>query len=158
MEWQTVCEDPLLRDLPYKIELNEYGAMVMSPASNKHGLIQIALAIMISKIITSGKLIAECSISTKKGIKVPDLIWASDEFMQENGTSTPYLMAPEICIEIFSPSNSRDEMMEKKDLYFMKGAREFWLCSEDGNIEIHDYKGRRKISAIWPDCPLQVIP
>jgi hypothetical protein len=35
MEWIEVLADPVLRDLPYKIELNEYGKIVMSPASNQ---------------------------------------------------------------------------------------------------------------------------
>ena len=37
MNWQEVCEDRSLQDLPFKIELNEYGQIVMSPASNEQG-------------------------------------------------------------------------------------------------------------------------
>jgi len=35
MQWQDVINDKSLQDLPYKIELNEHGNIVMSPASNK---------------------------------------------------------------------------------------------------------------------------
>ena len=31
MNWQEVCADPHLRDLPYKIELNERGQILMTP-------------------------------------------------------------------------------------------------------------------------------
>lgn len=34
MKWQEVCEDKALQDLPYKIELNRWGQIVMSPAKN----------------------------------------------------------------------------------------------------------------------------
>jgi len=34
MNWQQVCENPTLKDLPFKIELNTFGQIIMSPASN----------------------------------------------------------------------------------------------------------------------------
>ena len=37
MKWDEVCKYPLLQDLPYKVELNEWGNIVMSPASNRQG-------------------------------------------------------------------------------------------------------------------------
>ena len=37
MKWDEVCKDTLLQDLPYKVELNEWGNIVLSPASNRHG-------------------------------------------------------------------------------------------------------------------------
>lgn len=33
MEWSKVCEDKILQNLPYKIELSEWGNIVMSPVS-----------------------------------------------------------------------------------------------------------------------------
>jgi hypothetical protein len=44
MEWLDVVENPLLRDLPFKIALNKFGKLLMSPASNDHGRIQSRLA------------------------------------------------------------------------------------------------------------------
>lgn len=38
MKWSEVINDKTLQDLPYKIELNEWGHIVMSPVSNLHGL------------------------------------------------------------------------------------------------------------------------
>ncbi len=72
MDWQSVCADPALRDLPYKIELNEYGNIVMSPASNRHGMIQMALGIRISGMTGSGKIIAECAVRTDRRVSGPD--------------------------------------------------------------------------------------
>ncbi|OKH17440.1 hypothetical protein NIES208_09500 [[Limnothrix rosea] IAM M-220] len=31
MEWQDICDDKLLQDLSYKVELNQWGQIVMSP-------------------------------------------------------------------------------------------------------------------------------
>ena len=44
MNWQEVCADPHLRDLPYKIELNERGQILMTPVRLYHSaLIRIVL-------------------------------------------------------------------------------------------------------------------
>ncbi len=40
MKWDEGCKDTLLQDLPYKIELNEWGNIVLSPAANRHGNLQ----------------------------------------------------------------------------------------------------------------------
>ena len=34
MEWNQVLEHPSLQNIPFKIELNEWGKVVMTPASN----------------------------------------------------------------------------------------------------------------------------
>ena len=39
MEWTDVLENPLLKNLPFKIELNKFGNLIMSPSSNNHGRI-----------------------------------------------------------------------------------------------------------------------
>ena len=41
---------------------------------------------------------------------------------QASGDKSCLLQAPEICIEVLSPGNSRAEMTEKKALYFAAGA------------------------------------
>lgn len=44
-------------------------------------------------------------------------------------------VAPEICVEILSPRNRREEMRQKMALYYQAGAEEVWLCDEDGRME-----------------------
>ncbi len=39
MNWQEVCENPNLQNIPFKIELNEYGQVVMSPMKVIHSLL-----------------------------------------------------------------------------------------------------------------------
>ncbi len=142
MNWEEVCSEPALQDLPYKIELNEWGQIVMTPASNKHGFFQSEIVKNLAVLALAGKTISECSIDTCKGTKVSDVVWFSDEFYRAHGLETPYSGAPEICIEIISPSNSTEEMEEKRELYFEKGAKEFWICDEDGNIVFYNTDGK----------------
>jgi len=142
MEWAEVIENPFLKDLPFKIELNEWGKILMSPASNSHGMKQFDIGTMINRSKRSGQVIIECSIQTPKGTKVADVAWASDAFIAKHGDVTPYEVAPEICVEVTSPSNSMGEMQEKIELYLHQGATEVWLCDLQGNISYYDKSGQ----------------
>ena len=131
--WEEVLKDPLLRDLPYKIELNAWGKLEMSPASNRHGRLQAVLALELGRQL-QGMVLTECSILTRIGLRVPDVAWASPEFMKAFGEITPYTRAPEICVEILSTSNVEAEIIEKTGAYLAAGADEVWLVSEDGTL------------------------
>lgn len=132
--WGELCRDPSLEDLPYKIELNAWGKIEMSPASNRHGRLQGDLAYELRRQLEGGSVITGCSILTRIGIRVPDVAWASSSFMANLGEITPYTRAPEICAEIVSPSNVEAEIKEKTDAYLAAGAVEVWIVAEDGTI------------------------
>ena len=134
MEWSSVINSPYLKDLPFKIELNKWGKILMSPASNHHGILQSEAVFYLRNKLSRGRVIVECSVDTSDGVKVADVAWASNAFMDRNGESTPYQEAPEICIEIVSPSNSEEEMKQKIELYLARGAVEVWLCQMDGTV------------------------
>ena len=67
--------------------------------------------------------------------------------------TTPYAKAPEICVEILSPSNSEAEMKEKRALYFEAGAVEVWECDQDGVMTFYLESGVMEQSGIAPDFP-----
>jgi len=67
MEWAEVIGNPLLQNLPFKIELNQFGKILMSPASNQHGRIQGRMAANLINTSPSGEVITECSIQTPGG-------------------------------------------------------------------------------------------
>lgn len=141
MEWIDVIENPLLKNLPFKIELNKWGKILMSPASNNHGRLQYEVGARIDKFKRSGKIIMECSIQTSDGVKVADVAWASDAFIRQYGYNTPYNKAPEICVEITSPSNSKGEIEEKIQLYLAKGAKEVWIVDDCGQASYFSHEG-----------------
>ncbi len=142
MEWQQVIDNPFLQDLPFKIELNKWGKILMSPANNNHGNLQYKVGHRIHSTKRSGEIIIECSIKTPEGVKVADVAWASDEFIAEHGFDTPYNVAPDICVEVVSPSNSKGEMQEKIRLYLNQGAKEVWICNQDGGISYFSKAGQ----------------
>lgn len=128
----------------------------MSPTGNEHGIYQAKIIALMSQLMDKGTLIAECSIQTSEGVKVADVAWATDEFMRNNQGNNPYAEAPEICVEILPPSNSELEMGEKKELYFARGAKEFWVCDKDGNIKFYKNTGLLEKSHIIEAFPGKV--
>lgn len=148
VKWQEVMNNPFFRDIPYKVELNRFGQILMSPASNRHGILQNKVAREIERKKKSGIIIIECSILTSEGVRVADVAWASDEFIVVFGEITPYPKSPEICVEIKSPANSKAEMEEKTRLYLEKGALEVWIVDEHGKVNFFSHTGKIKKSKI----------
>lgn len=137
MQWQEVCAHPDLQNLPFKLELNEYGQIVMSPAKVYHSILQGEIAALLKSFRAEGKVLTECAIYTHKGTKVADVAWASPTVLQRIKTEIECSIAPEVCIEILSTANTHREMEDKISLYFSRGAKEVWLCDSDGNLTFH---------------------
>lgn len=156
MNWSDVLADPSLQDLPYKIETNAYGQIVMSPASNSHGDLQGAILSLLNKHLPGGRAMVECSIQTEIGVKVPDVAWRSRAFLDAHHGEDPYSHAPEICVEVLSPSDSTAEIDEKRRHYFLSGAREVWLCDERGGMAFFDAGGAVDGSPLIPGFPLEI--
>ncbi len=150
MRWADVLADKSLQDLPYKIELDRWGNVVMSPASNRHGRLLGVIYSLLEKI-GHGRALIECSIDTPEGVKVADVAWGSEEFFARHGYTTPYPEAPEICVEIRSPANSEEEMRFKTRLYLEAGAREVWIVLESGEARFFGPEGERSQSVYGID-------
>ncbi len=154
MTWQEVLERKELQDLPFKIELNEKGKVEMSPATNVHGYLQSEIAGLLRDFLKrKGQVATECSVLTSEGVKVADVAWTSKEFREEFGNVTPFPHAPEICVEIISPSNSTKEILEKIGLYISSGAKEVWTCNLEGEMRFYDAEGAVLQSSRVPEFP-----
>jgi len=155
IRWAEVMRDPKLADLPYKIELNAWGKIEMSPASNRHALLQAHVAAELARQLPTGRPLTECSVLTDIGVRVPDVAWASKEFLAAHAKATPFPRGPEICVEIVSPSNSDAEIREKTRAHLAAGAREVWILSEEGAVKYHDRAGEQACSSFDVDLALQ---
>jgi len=136
IRWNQIIKDPFFRNLPFKVELNKFGQILMSPASNWHGVAQGELTQVIMNKKKKGRVINECSLMTRDGVRVADVAWASDEFIKKHGFTTPYPVAPEICVEIYSPSNTKEEIEGKVALYLLAGAHEVWVVKQGSPVQI----------------------
>ena len=156
MNWQELCERPDLQNLPFKIELDKQGKVIMSPVKVYHSALQGEIAALLRLHRKDGKILTECAIHTDNGTRVTDVSWASRETYRIIKDETECSVAPEICIEILSSSNTEEEIEEKKALYFAKGAKEFWLCQRDGRLEYFDGSGELIQSVYFPDFPTKI--
>lgn len=128
----------MVRALPARIETDRYGRLVVMPyAEFAHGEKQASTAMLLDEHAPTGKVTVECpisTISTSEGVKVADAIWVSKKRLVQIGGRTALNGAPEICVEVISPSNKRGEIEEKRRLYFEAGAKEVWVCDKKGRL------------------------
>ena len=156
MNWAQLCGDKNLQDLPYKIELNRQGQIILSPTRNRHAFYQGRIAVLLQKLRPHGYVLTGCGVDTKDGTKVADVTWASNERFQVIKDEFSCSIAPEICVEILSPSNTWEEMMGKRQLFLERQAIEYWLCDEAGQMRFFDRTGELKASRQCPDFPFQI--
>jgi Uma2 family endonuclease len=123
--YRAMCGDPYYAKVPGKIELDVWGRLVMTPPSYYHGVIQGRLCRMLGAL--GGETSVEAPIATATGLFIADVAWASSEFVRRHAGETPLMSAPEICIEVVSPSNSVKELREKVAAYLAAGATEAWI-------------------------------
>jgi Uma2 family endonuclease len=156
MKWEEVCADRQLQDLPFKIELNKWGQIVMSPVKIKHSFYQGRIQRLLQSLLTTGEVMPECAIETSDGVKVADVVWCSVERFDLIQDRVSASIAPEICIEVKSSGNSWEEMEFKQKLYFEAQAIEVWICSEQGKITFFDRQGELSKSLLVPNFPNQI--
>ncbi len=156
MNWEQVCVNASLQNLPYKIELNQWEQIVMSPSSIRHVLFQDRIAEWLKFLSKRGKTLQEFPVETSENVKVPDVIWMSDERFAQIGDRVSSPIAPEVCVEVMSPGNTKAQMLGKGKLYFEAGAQEVWLCDNNGAIEFYTPSGQIERSLLLPDFPAKI--
>lgn len=157
MTWAEICADKRLQDLPFRIESDRWGNIVMSPPPrSRHSEYQGEITRLLWTLLTGGLALTECPIETSEGVKAADAAWVSHERRASRPNDPAYLIAPEICIEILSPSNSEAEIDFRRRLYFEKGAIEFWLCDLDGEMTFFDAAGEIRQSKLCPKFPARI--
>ncbi len=153
MNWQEVCDNKTLQELPFKIELNKWGQIVMSPVKVRHSFFQGRIQSLLESLLKIGTVMPELAIQTTDGVKVADVVWVSDERLDVIEEETAASIAPEICVEVKSASNTLEEMLIKKELYLGAGAVEVWLCDKSGAMSFYNRQGQLDASLLAPDFP-----
>lgn len=157
--WEKVLADPFYNTLEHRIETDAFGQIIMSPPPNfDHGSRQYRIGSLIEELLRNGKVATECPISTSQGVRAADTVWISLSRLKESQSKSVLTIAPEICVEVLSPSNTHREMAEKKSLYFEAGADEVWFCSEDGDLTFYraDAPDSPTTSLRCPDFPQRI--
>ena len=150
MRYRALCDDPCYASVPGKIELDVWGRLLMTPPSYYHGAVQGRLCQILTTL--GGQASVEAPIATATGLFVADVAWASLQFLALHGGETPLLSAPELCIEVVSPSNSVQELHEKVTAYIAAGAHEAWIVyPQSKRCEFYGKQGLLERSAFDVD-------
>lgn len=137
MQWRDLINDPAFRDRPFDVETTERGQIIVTPVSDNHAYFCGEIAYLLRTLLPYGVAQTETPLTTRAGTKSPDVTWCSRRIheMRRNKVESP--LAPEICVEVLSPSNSPGEIEEKITLYFEQGAQEVWICDTEGKLSFY---------------------
>jgi Uma2 family endonuclease len=123
--WAAVLADPELARLPHRIETDRHGHILMSPPpAPAHGDRESEIVFRLKTLLPEGRTITDRPVSTSDGVKAPDVAWVVPERRQEVRSVICLTRAPEICVEVLSPSNTPQEIEGKTALIFRNGASE----------------------------------
>lgn len=154
--WGEIMSDSEIAELEQRIETDRFGHVIMSPcAGGWHGAMEMRIGILLENKLGGGTPVAECPISTSDGVKLADVGWYSADRFEKVKESLAFPIAPEICIEVLSPSNTPAEMEVKRRLYHEAGCLEFWTCDQSGTVLFLDAENGKVLSQsrICPDFP-----
>jgi Uma2 family endonuclease len=118
----------------------------------------VELALQLREALPAGRCIFSAPVQTTDGVKVADVGWFTMDRLRPIRRATVYPVAPEICVEVISDSNNREEMTGKMKLYFAAGAAEVWLCGEEGEMEFFTSTIPQAVAAslLCPDFPAKL--
>jgi Uma2 family endonuclease len=158
--WSELAADPMLAALDGRIETNRFGQIIMIPPpgfehSNLQGLIFEKLRDLMAA--AEGRVRPGCPVSTSGGVKGVDVVWISHARVEEGLRRNVLTIAPEICVEVLSPGNTRAENEEKKRLYFEAAANEVWIASPEGEIAFFNPEAELEKSHLCPGFPARLV-
>jgi len=130
----TVAEYDQLPEGPPYYQLID-GELIMSPSPRiKHQLIVGNLFIMLkshARQAGGSAFFAPCDVELPGGhIVEPDVMYISKERL-EIITEKRIVGAPDLVVEVLSPSNAKLDRQRKRELYAASGVRELWIIDPD---------------------------
>ncbi|MSQ59633.1 MAG: Uma2 family endonuclease [Betaproteobacteria bacterium] len=142
-------------DAPW--ETNAQGQIIMNPPIGfLHADRADKIMTAIKANLPSWRIWPELGLQTADGVKAPDLSAAPPDFAVNADGRGFLLRASVLCVEIMSPSNTWEEMRHKTLLYLAAGAKEVWVCDEDGALHFFDGSGELSQSFIAPQMPKHI--
>ncbi len=141
--WDAVCEDPQLQDLPYKLELNGDGELLMNAVKVQHAFVVYEIQRLLMQ-------------HRPDGFSPPEFPILTSERRRQTIADSAARIAPEICVEVMSPGNTMAQMQKKGRLYLQAGALEYWICDEAQKLHFFSQAEELPQSVIIPSFPSSI--
>ena len=147
-ETRAITADELLHmpDDGYKYELVAGRLRKMTPAGSLHGVVGMRLAIALGAYVDDqhlGVLFAADTgfklASNPDTVRAPDIAFVARERIPAGGIPTAYWPgAPDLAVEVLSPTDVRSEVDEKIDEYLRSGVRLVWFVNPfERGVTVH---------------------
>ncbi|WGG48464.1 Uma2 family endonuclease [Rugamonas sp. DEMB1] len=136
--WEELGLDP---NSPDFYELSEYGELIVSPLPhNRH---QSVVAWVIQQLLEQlgGRAYPNLAISTRAGVRVPDVAWLPEERWAEALNTRTMSSCPPLVVEVLSPGNRHKAIGVKIGAYLAAGATEVVLIDLNGAVYYHRRDG-----------------
>ncbi|MGH9326959.1 MAG: Uma2 family endonuclease [Terriglobia bacterium] len=135
---------PLLESRDAQYELVEGEIVTVSPTMPLHNLVRDRLLILLGTFLRGrslGMVLSEQAfILSEHTVRIPDIAFVSEGRLKELDELPEG--APDLVIEVFSPSNTLREMYRRMSDYFAAGCRRIWLVyPEHQEIYVHGFGG-----------------
>ncbi len=134
-------------------ELIEGEHQVLPPPKSKHSLIAHAVAKALSPLETKGRVFWEVGYKLSDNPATwiePDVSFITEQRVLETDPDGYFLGAPDLAVEIISPSESARHIERKIALLLAKGSMAVWVIYPDSR-SIHVHTPDRKSVALGGD-------
>ena len=128
-------------------ELVRGSIRVMTPASGRHGLVSGNIFVLLSVHVRKYRLGVCFADSTgytlpnlERTVRAPDASFVRADRLPPEGPSNGFLqLAPDLAVEVVSPSESAMSLAEKLEDYFAAGTRAVWVIETDQrSVTVHE--------------------
>lgn len=142
-----------------RYELVEGELITVSPGMLPHNLVRDKFVIVLRPFVEarkSGTVVAEQAfLLSERTVRVPDVAFVRSG--RSLPDAAPIEGAPDLAIEVVSPSNTPREIDQRISDYFAAGCRRVWVAYwEDREVYIHGLAGvtRRRRDDLLEDAEL----
>ena len=143
-----------------KQELVRGEVITVPPPSFLHGKVQNNVSFVLTahaRQTKSGQVTVESGVLTDTGpdtVRGPDVAFWSFERLPADQVPVVYAnVAPDLCVEIKSPSNTPARMTQKVSEYFACGARMVWVVDpEERTATVYTKPGDGRV--LWDNATL----
>jgi Uma2 family endonuclease len=151
--YEALIDDPRYSSVQGRLELNAWGQIIMTPPAD---FSHYRLAARLGRLLVAalgGESVQEAAVACEGfGTLIADVVWCSPAFLAAHAHERVLQRAPEICVEVLSPSNSTKEIDEKTRGYLAEGAMEVWIVDPEGRtIAVHGPEGIKPASEFGVD-------
>ena len=136
------------------------GEIVVSPSpSAKHQEVAFEFLMKLGYFVKSsgsGKVFYELDVHlSDKDVVRPDIVYVSDESKIGEWIEG----APDLVVEILSPTSAMRDLVDKKDLYERYGVKEYWVVDPENEeiIVFYNEGGKFEVSCRGKECESRVL-